>query len=72
MWLKELRSKKKLTQAETAKLLSVAGSTYTMIENGDRQKDLDLSLVVKLAEIFGVSMDYIAEQEKKIHEGEIK
>jgi hypothetical protein len=35
-----------------------------MIENGERQKDLDLSIVVKLSELFGVSIEWIAQQEK--------
>jgi hypothetical protein len=35
-----------------------------MIENGERQKDLDLSIVVKLSELFGVTIEWIAQQEK--------
>ena len=34
-----------------------------MIENGERQKKLDLSMVTKLSEIFGVSIEWIAEQD---------
>ena len=44
---------------------------YNLIENGERQKDLDLSIATKLSEIFEVSIDWIAEQEQKLkNEGE--
>lgn len=62
-WLKELREGKELSQAVVAKQLSISQHYYCMIENGERQKDLDLSIVMKLSEIFGVSVEWIAEQE---------
>lgn len=69
-WLKSLREKNKLSQANIAEKLGITQNYYSMIESRERQKDLDLSIAIKLAEIFNISMDYIAEQEKKIHESE--
>ena len=64
-WLKELRERNNLSQTTVAKQLGIAQNYYHYIENGERQKDLDLSFVVRLAGLFGVSVDWIAEQEKK-------
>ena len=65
-WLKTLRCKKGLSQKEIADKLEIAQQYYSLIENGERQKDLDLSLVIKLAKIFGVSVDYIIAEEEKL------
>lgn len=64
-WLKNLRDKNSLTQLEMSKKLDISESYYNLIKNGERQKDLDLSLVKKLAELFDVSVEWIAEQEKE-------
>lgn len=71
-WLKSLREKNELSQSNIAEKLGITQNYYSMIESRERQKDLDLSIAIKLAEIFNISIDYIAKQEKKIHEGEIK
>ena len=39
---------------------------YGMIEMGDRQKDMDLSIAVGLAKVFEVSIDYIIAEEEKL------
>lgn len=65
-WLKTLRCEKSLSQQEIADKLEIAQQYYSLIENGERQKDLDLSLVIKLAKIFGVSVDYIIAEEEKM------
>ena len=64
-WLKDLRAKNKLTQQDMAKKLSIAQQYYSCIEKGERQKDLNLSIVKKISGIFGVSIEWIAEQEGK-------
>ena len=64
-YLKVLREKNNLTQAEIADKLNISESYYAMIELGERQKDMNLSLVEKLAEVFGVPVgDIIAEESK--------
>ena len=64
--LKKLRIEKKLTQQSIADKTGMSLSNFNLIENGERQKDLDLSLVIKLAKIFGVSVDYIITEEEKL------
>ncbi len=63
-WLKELRQRNLETQSETAKKLDISESYYNMIENGERQKRLSMELARKIADVFGVSLDYISEQEE--------
>ena len=65
-YLKKLRMQKKISQCELSEKLGISQNYYSAIENGERQKDLDLSIATKLSEVFGVSIDWIAEQEQKI------
>ncbi len=65
-YLKKLRKDKQLTQQNVADVLGISQNYYTYIENGERQKNLDLPIVMKLSELFGVSVEWIAEQEAAI------
>lgn len=65
-YLKKLRLKKKMTKQAVADFLGISQNYYTYIENGERQKSLDLVYVSKLAELFNVSVDWIAKQEQKV------
>ena len=65
-WFKLLREKNKFSQQDVAEKLNKSRQYINLIENGERQKDLDLSLVIKLAKIFGVSVDYIIAEEEKM------
>lgn len=55
--LRELRKTKKLTQAQFADAMGVSQSTVTFWENGKREPDL--STVVKLADFYDVTTDYL-------------
>lgn len=59
----EARKKAKLTMNETASKLGISEGYYSLIESGERQKKLDITLAVKLSDIFGVSLDFIVQQE---------
>jgi transcriptional regulator with XRE-family HTH domain len=65
-YLKELREERKMTQQAIADYLGISQNYYANIENGERQKSLDLVYVSKLAELFNVSVDWIAKQEQKV------
>jgi putative transcriptional regulator len=65
-YLKRLREEKKLSQQGAAELLGMTRQYYNLIENGERQKKMDIPLALKLAEIFDVSVEYILEQESKV------
>lgn len=66
-WLKELRTAADMTQEDVAKKLGTSLQNYNYIENGRRQADLSLSVMNKLSEVFGISIEQIAEYEVESH-----
>lgn len=58
-WLKELREKKKLTQSEVAQKMGVGQNTYSRIETGVLQDDLNLSTMILLSKVFKISLNDI-------------
>lgn len=57
MRLKELREENKYTQQEIANILDVKQNTYSQYETGQRQ--IPISMLIKLANFYDVSVDYI-------------
>ncbi len=57
--LRDLREDHDLTQDQLVKILDMHKTTYTNYEQGKRE--IPFSLVIKLAKIYNVSIDYIAE-----------
>jgi len=55
MTIRKLRLEKGYTQKELADKLGISESAVSLIENGKRK--LKLETAIKLAEIFGVSLD---------------
>ena len=55
--LRTLRSSRKITQMDMAKLLGCARTTYTQYETGVSEPDFET--LVKLADYFNVSVDYL-------------
>ena len=56
--LLELRMQKKLSQNATAKELKLGSRTYQYYESGEREPTL--STLVRMADFYGVSLDYLA------------
>lgn len=65
-WLRELRLSKSLTQAEVAEKLGVNQNTYSRLEMGTYQKDLNISTAAKLADIFKISLSKIRNYEEAL------
>lgn len=57
MRLKELRKARKLKQTEIAEMLSCSQGVYSRYESGEREPPFDI--IKKLAEIYGVTIDYL-------------
>ena len=55
--LKLLREEKKLTQSDIAKLLNITIAAYSYYEN--EKRDMTPDTILKLADYFGVSTDYL-------------
>lgn len=64
-WLKEKREQFGYTQQQLAEKLGLSQQYYSLIETGNRQQELNLPLVLKLSELFNISMDFIVEMETK-------
>ncbi|EWH21213.1 MULTISPECIES: helix-turn-helix domain-containing protein [Bacillus] len=65
--LKELRESKKLTQEQVAKFLGTTRGTYAHYEINKRKPDYDT--LIKLADFFGVTTDYLLRGvDPKVHE----
>lgn len=57
--IRDLRNDRGLTQEDVARLLNVKQNTYCQYETGIVNYPLDA--VVRLAEFYGVSVDYLVE-----------
>ena len=64
-YLKKTRMEKNKSQLEIAKQLGISESYYSMIEKGERRKDMPISMVQKLSEIFGISIEEILKMENE-------
>lgn len=60
MRLKELRTEKGATQKEVAEVICCSPLVYSRYEREVREPDIDA--LCKLADYFGVSIDYIVER----------
>ena len=57
MNIKDIRTRRNLTQAEVASALGVSSVVYSRYETGSRQPSIET--LVQLADIFGVTVDYL-------------
>ena len=69
-WLKEARIKAGMSQQETANKLQLTRQYYSLIENGQRQKSLDILLAKKLGNLFNMTLDQIADYDEMMHSTE--
>lgn len=64
-WLRTKRTEKGFTMKEMAKELDISEGYYSYIENGERQKNMDITLVAKLSNIFSIQIQQIVEFEAR-------
>lgn len=64
-WLKEKRTESGLTMAKMAEKLDITEGYYSLIEAGERQKKMDVALVIKLSAILGIPIEQIADLEAR-------
>lgn len=65
-YLKRLREEKGLTAQELAEKLDISRQYYQMIENGERQRKMDITLVKGLSAALNVSLESIIKEESYI------
>ena len=54
-WLIKLRGN--ASQGDIAKKLGITQQYYSYIENGERQKKMDIQICEKIAQVFGISVE---------------
>lgn len=69
-YLVDLRMKNGFSQQDVANRLGISRQYYQMIENGERQKHLALSLASSFAVLYGVSVMDIERQEMELAKSE--
>lgn len=62
-YLKHLREEKNLSQHNVAEQIQISQQAYSLIEKGERQRDMTIGRLYKLAEIFEVGTDEIIKME---------
>lgn len=62
-WLKEARQKSGFTMKQMGQKLGITESYYCTIESGERQKNMDISLVSGLSSALGIPIAEIARLE---------
>lgn len=68
-YLKRLREEKGLSMQEMAEKLDISRQYYQMIESGERQKKMDITLVKGISTVLNVSLESIIEEENRIMAG---
>ena len=63
-YLKSLREKNELSQQNVADPLGISRQDYQQIESGERQRDMDASIIVQLARAFRVMPGDILQAEQ--------
>lgn len=62
-WLKSRREETGLSARQVAAGLGISESYYSLIEKGERQKNLDFCLAVKLSHLLSIPLGKLAEYE---------
>ena len=66
-WLKTLRTEKGFTMKEMGTKLGISESYYCAIENGERQKKMDIVLIAGISSALNVSVARIVQYESEMH-----
>lgn len=65
-YLKSIRESQGLTQEQLANQLGINANYYCMIENGNRQKNMELLMANRLSKALHVSVYVIIAEESKL------
>lgn len=65
-YLKKLRADAGLTTQEVADAFGISKQYYSLIETGASQKRMDITLVRRIADLFGLTLEQVAEEEQKL------
>jgi len=63
-WLRDARMNKGFSMKQMGEALDISESYYSLIENGERQKRMDITLVSKISAVTGLPIGEIAAYEQ--------
>lgn len=63
LWMKKAREEAGYSMKQAAEKLDISESYYCEIENGNRQKSLDLSFAMRISSVFGLPVKDILDNE---------
>ena len=63
-YLVELREECGLSQQDVSKTLNISSQYYSMIERGERQSKMEITLAVQLSNIFNVTLQRFIDMEQ--------
>lgn len=64
-YLKVLRVEKGLSMQDIADRIGISKQYYQLIESGERQQNMDITLAVKIASAFNIPVERIINEEKE-------
>lgn len=64
-YLKKKREDNGFTQQYVAEKVGISTQYYSLIERGERKQEMNISMLCKLAEIFGVPVSELIAAERK-------
>ena len=67
-YLVSLRKAKGFTHKQLSEKLDNSESYYNQIENGERQKRMDITLISRLSKVLGISVSKLIEYEENLKE----
>ena len=65
-YLRKLRTDAGLTMQDVADAFGITKQYYNLIETGVSQKRMDITLVRRIADLFGLTLEQVAEEEQKL------
>lgn len=66
-YLKRRREELCLTQKDIANAIGVSQNYYCDIENGERQKDMKATILIKLSEVLRIPVSKMLEEERALN-----
>ena len=67
-YLKKLRTEKGLTMQDMADAFGITRQYYNLIEAGESQKRMDITLCTKIGDLFGIPLTEVAAHEQAFRE----
>lgn len=71
-YLKELRDQRGYTMQDIADKIGISKQYYSLIENGERQRKMDITLIQGLSRIFDIPLETIVCEENKFIAGTMR